>query len=388
MKKIISFLIALCIFTTGVASYNWKLDENLNKKVFSNENAVNNVGFIVLSDNDGLNSAMLKNNTLLVMGSSELHPATTIELEAFPPTLYNKENYDFNVVLLGKGYTQSLWHAIELAAISDKIKNKKVAFIISPQWFTEEGVNSAAFASLFSAKTYYQALNNNKLSDETKTYIKERTEALLQNSGNINLLDSTYENKDFIGKFGNSLYNFILDIRSKKETLEVYGEIEEEQRKEVTAEKIDYSEYMQSAEKLGEKYCTNNEFGIFDEYYTTYIQEDVEELKGSYSERSFCISPEYNDLKLFLQVCQESGIEPLLISIPVNGRWYDYAGFPKMDREQYYQNIRDIAADFDVELADFSDKEYEKYFLGDIMHLGWKGWVYLDESFYKFYKEN
>ena len=38
-------------------------------------------------------------------------------------------------------------------------------------------------------------------------------------------------------------------------------------------------------------------------------------------------------------------------------------------------------------MADFSNKEYEEYFLKDIMHLGWKGWVYLDDKVYQFYKK-
>lgn len=32
--------------------------------------------------------------------------------------------------------------------------------------------------------------------------------------------------------------------------------------------------------------------------------------------------------------------------------------------------------------------EYEDYFLKDVMHLGWKGWVYVDEAIDKYYKEN
>ena len=92
-------------------------------------------------------------------------------------------------------------------------------------------------------------------------------------------------------------------------------------------------------------------------------------------------------MQLFLDICKDLKIEPLLISVPVNGRWYDYTGFSKEDRNQYYQNIRDIASKNNVELADFSDKEYELYFLKDIMHLGWKGWVYLDEAIYNFYQK-
>ena len=83
----------------------------------------------------------------------------------------------------------------------------------------------------------------------------------------------------------------------------------------------------------------------------------------------------------------ETGIEPLIVSIPVNGRWYDWTGFSREDREIYYENIRSICSEYQVEMADFSNKEYEEYFLKDIMHLGWKGWVYLDDKVYQFYKK-
>jgi Protein involved in D-alanine esterification of lipoteichoic acid and wall teichoic acid (D-alanine transfer protein) len=38
-------------------------------------------------------------------------------------------------------------------------------------------------------------------------------------------------------------------------------------------------------------------------------------------------------------------------------------------------------------VADFSDKEYEKYFLKDIMHIGWKGWVYVNQSLVQFHEK-
>jgi D-alanine transfer protein len=90
---------------------------------------------------------------------------------------------------------------------------------------------------------------------------------------------------------------------------------------------------------------------------------------------------------MFLNVCKDLEIDVMLISIPVNGMWYDYTGFSKEDREGYYEKIRVISKDYNVRLADFSDKEYEKYFLRDIMHIGWKGWVYVDEAIYNFYQE-
>ncbi len=38
-------------------------------------------------------------------------------------------------------------------------------------------------------------------------------------------------------------------------------------------------------------------------------------------------------------------------------------------------------------VVDFSGHEYDKYFLKDTIHLGWKGWIYFDEAVQKFYSE-
>ena len=36
--------------------------------------------------------------------------------------------------------------------------------------------------------------------------------------------------------------------------------------------------------------------------------------------------------------------------------------------------------------ADYSEHEYDPYFMRDTIHIGWKGWVYLDEDMQKFLK--
>ena len=97
-------------------------------------------------------------------------------------------------------------------------------------------------------------------------------------------------------------------------------------------------------------------------------------------------SPEFSDLQLFIDLAKVLDIEVMIVSVPMNAYWYDYAGYDKNQRKAYYERIRKIAGENNIDLADFSDKEYEKYFLKDIMHLGWKGWVYLDEAIYNFAK--
>ena len=49
---------------------------------------------------------------------------------------------------------------------------------------------------------------------------------------------------------------------------------------------------------------------------------------------------------------------------------------------------RAIAKEYNVELKDLSKDEYTKYFFEDNVHIGWKGWVKVNESIYEFKKEN
>ena len=96
-------------------------------------------------------------------------------------------------------------------------------------------------------------------------------------------------------------------------------------------------------------------------------------------------SPEYDDLKCFLDVADELGIEVILVSIPVNEMWSEYRGELC---DVYYENIRKIATEYEcVNLLDMTGYGKEKYFFRDIMHLGWKGWTRINEALYKEFKE-
>ena len=80
-------------------------------------------------------------------------------------------------------------------------------------------------------------------------------------------------------------------------------------------------------------------------------------------------------------MAKELDLEVILVSIPVNAKWYSYTG---VLLDNYYQNIRIIAGEYDnIVFVDMSIYENEKYFLKDIMHLGWKGWTRINEALYK-----
>ncbi len=93
---------------------------------------------------------------------------------------------------------------------------------------------------------------------------------------------------------------------------------------------------------------------------------------------------EYADLSCFLEVCREVGIEPLVVILPVHGAWYDREGVPAERAAGVLRarpRHRDTAG---AAYADFSTCEYEKYFLCDTVHPGWRGWVRIEQAFYDF----
>ena len=389
MKKVYAFLIAIILVLISVKG----IDVYLKKQLTNNIDKLYYYNSDIKNSNDYVMDNILKKETIVVLGSSELFSNDEI---AYPPYLYNYGYSNYNSILMGRGYMQSIHHAMSIGALSNNIKNNKVVLIISPQWFTEAHLSSDIYSSRFSEANYIEFLKNKNISKENKMKVAERLESLLTSDPTelekINKYEDIYlyhNDVNPINFLKIKIYDGFINLKNNYNLTKEFKNINNSinYNNYVDANEINYNKLLEKAESIAKIQCTTNEFGISDNYFNTYVKDNLESRKNSEQNSSYVKSKEYDDLQLFLDICKDLKIEPLLISVPVNGRWYDYTGFSKEDRNQYYQNIRDIASKNKVELADFSDKEYELYFLKDIMHLGWKGWVYLDEAIYNFYQK-
>lgn len=54
---------------------------------------------------------------------------------------------------------------------------------------------------------------------------------------------------------------------------------------------------------------------------------------------------EMNDYKFFLSVCNEFNIKLYIILLLVNGWYYDYVGFSKEKRDEYYKIVEKMVED-------------------------------------------
>ncbi len=332
----------------------------------------------------------LGEDTLLVMGSSELeHGKDT------PYQLLNlSKSMHQEIMAVGAGYYQSLFHATALAALEGKLAKRKVALLVSPQWFRKSGVKDKAYASRFAEENYIDMLRSSAISEKTKHYIAERTDELLQVDEATRKRAARYNREYLAGtaSAADRLVNrwYLHFLEEKNQTMiardiavtALTGGLRDTPQTDET----DFAVLAQKAQEDAAKVETN-EFYVEDDYYQAHITNRLDKVKDQGIKTGYTKSPEYDDLRCFLDVCRETGIEPLLVIIPVNGYWYDYIGFDKENRDTYYANIRQIAKDYDVEVADFSDKEYEPYFMEDTVHIGWKGWVETSEAILRFAKE-
>lgn len=119
---------------------------------------------------------------------------------------------------------------------------------------------------------------------------------------------------------------------------------------------------------------------IENKFYKRLVNADLTKFKGSRKNEDYTVSPEYEDFQLVIDILKDAGAKPLFISIPVNGYWYDYNEYPQERRQKYYEKMEQVLTNANVPYVNFSDHEYDPYFIMDTIHIAWKGWVYVDQE--------
>ncbi len=339
--------------------------------------------------------SLKRSDIINVYGSSELNTKT---VDSHPSNFFKKNYNGFDVNLVGTGYCQSIIHAISLGAVDDSVKNKKLVIIVSPQWFNKDGLTPEQFNMNFSELQFYELLNNKELDSSVKNYISNRVNYLTSKDSsypNMHIYAYLNSKNDIFSKIiltviepYYKLENYLLKIRDKSKTYEILEKYKTypSLKKDITS--INWQDEQNKANDIGKAKANNNQFYIINDVYNSSIKNNMQSYKDYYKGQSYSESPEYEDLKVLLNICKQRNIKPLFVSVPVNGRWYDYGGFTKEERETYYHKVKNLIDSYGYEVADFTTNEYEPYFLKDTMHLGWKGWLNVDKAIDEYYNKN
>ena len=334
------------------------------------------------SSSVGFVRANLKDNSLLVLGSSEFSTPARL-VPQVPAAIMGTHNYGMRLMLVGEAFDQCLWDTIALGAMANEgLPNNKVAVIVGLGQFTDGGLDNATFQTRFS-RSLYRAFNaNGRIPANLRERVRERLaqqgvdETTLRSalpSDPVDAVDATvFDAMDDL-----KLRNQLNDVRASGIPLA-----------EGPVETPNWDALHEEALLDAERMSTNNEWGVEDAFYTSQLAPALESLAGARGGETYTNTPEYDDLNLFLSVCEACGISPMVVIQPSLGPYYDHIGISQQTRADAYEHIRSVVASHPTaRLADFSNREYERYFMFDIVHFGWTGWIEAQKALYDFATE-
>ena len=326
--------------------------------------------------------------TLVLLGSSEL--TTTINEDYHPKKIFNYE--DFNIMQIGVGNSQNIIHAATIGSIGNDIRNNEIVMIQSIQWFdNKNGILKDAFLSRISSEHVYNTMANDKISKETKEKFINRVIELSSTNKVLNKKYRSYK-KYFVEEQGNfitgeflKLDNYFYKLKNKYEFFKNKGR----ENYPLSGEKTPDYNWKELDEKVTEQAkerTNNNDYQIDNTYYDKYIKTKYDQLKNSSKNTKYDESKEYDDLDILLSIVKDLNLNMKFAILPANGKWSDYVGIDSEKRRVAYNNLKEIAKKNNIEVMDYSSKEYEEYYMYDAMHLGWRGWIDFERDLYKLKK--
>lgn len=432
MKKAVKIVITLCIIAfvadMTVAGLSYYLTKRIQTLYSQKEDALSLINGEPAKDKGNVwIQQSAKHHDLMLMGSSELSSPVRQNIKFN----YPNTTYPHNISTMGHADVQNMLHAIDIGANEESYRKSDVVIVESIQWFFGDDISQDGFMSNFSELQFYEFLKNPHISYKNKDYLCKRflemdnRRAVVMTEDNIAKIEDSrlsgiagkvakhihfkipvseydYPQTHILAKMYIShnpmkkcvymllqpYYHFrygLMKIKDQYAAYQYLKAVDGSYNKKIF--ETDWKSQMATAEIEGKTSCTNNDIYVYDDYYTTYLKDSWETQKDSNSGVSALNSKEWGDFQFLLSVCRELGIKPYIINVSCNGYYYDYTGLDPAMRQKYYARLDKTAAQYGVSAySDLKNKEYEPYVFVDVMHLGWKGWIYVTKAITEHFK--
>ncbi len=348
-----------------------------------------------------LQEAVRQPDLLVVVGSSELL-ADTGQYQA--NQFFQTYPTGFNTFIVARAGMNSLNMAQDIAAAGPALQGKKVVISFTPSMFSPEAIQEGTYPGNFSRLHALEFTFNSQLSWSLKQSMAER---MLQYPETLDkdiilrlALDklSTGSRKDRLMYFAvlplGVLETWVVSLQDHWEAVNyIWQHPELSSRTPREPASIDWKALAAKAKKETEAQATNNPFGFDNEVFNRkYGKVSPARAKGS-ADGNFVnklkVSPEWDDLDLLLRTLKEIGAEPLVLSRPYSGLYYDNVGNFLKARTVYYDMLQKEAASYGIQVVDFRSFDEELYFNRDATsHTSPMGWVYVDQALDTFFHEN
>jgi D-alanine transfer protein len=349
------------------------------------DTAASSLGASVLSSSVIKRQAMNSDKRYIpFFGSSELRRFNI----SHPSVLAKKYKRGYTPFLLGTKGTQSLSHFLFINAMGESAYGKRAVFIISPQWFQKKGIEEAAVTQFCSPLENYHYISDPKTPAEERRYFAKRMlsfdhmhhDAVLTPAFESMAKDATVNRTETRRGKANLMLLALEDGRFSKFFIENHEGAIRSKLKSLP-DKYDTDALAKLATKIGMRHTTNNKFYISNNFYRWRIKPELKHWKGKQKKLSYDKSPEYGDFELVLSQMASKEMDVLFVIPPVNETWTAYTGLSSEMYQRFVSKIRrQLESQGFTNVLDLSRRGGEPYFMQDTIHLGWLGWLAVDEA--------
>jgi D-alanine transfer protein len=346
--------------------------------------------------------AFAEPNMLPIYGASELVVAQPYQYAYRASALFQRAPTGFRVFPVGWHGASSLNMLQRLAAAGASIHGKKVVIIVSPgNFFNRDNQAPDSYAGNFSRLQANELAFSTDLSFELKQAAARRllryprtladdalaSFALRQLADGSPSAQALYYAVLPLGK----LHALVLRLQDHWELLSYIWKHRQLRPSVPRAHHpIDWQATLDQAKALFQRHSDNNAFGFDNNVWNEKLSRVAAHAQNSRNDARFLAglrsSQEWGDLALLLRELRELGAQPLILSAPIDGPYYDYLGVSAQARSAYYRKLEAAVQPFGVPLRDFADHDGDTDFLLDFGgHPSAVGWVYFDQAIDEFY---
>ena len=292
----------------------------------------------------------------------------------------------FGVFSVGKPGSASLILLQKLAAMGSDLRGKKVAISISPTYFFRQDVPAAYYNGNFSLLQAGEIIYSPHLSFGLKRDVARRMLRYPKTLEKSALLAFTLRRLASGSLMDRAVYygtvplglleNGILRIQDHCETL-LYI-LKRVWRLPVAVTRslrtVDWDGLMADATAQARKHNNSDTGSVGPEKGPEIF------VAGQQN------AHEWIDFELLLRGLNELGARPLVLSMPIDGKYFDRFGVGRPYRDLYYKRIRGLAEVHHIPLLAFEEHDLDEDFLvAHRDHLTDKGWLYFDKALDDFF---
>jgi D-alanine transfer protein len=331
---------------------------------------------------------------LPIYGSSELSAGSAgagRQLLATYPT-------GFMVFPIGWPKVGPLSMALTLASSASTGYQRKIALSLTPTYFS---IDDPFYEGSFTLLNANELAFSTQLSLALKERFAQRMLQFPQTVANDFILRFALNQLAYPAVWHRLLYVAIfplgrlqLWIYRLQDHWQVLSIIQEKQLSDTITrqpEMINWAEAIAQLSADAERHANNNPFGFDNDYWQEH-HEEILKTKNDWPDARLTPAIQQSrgwaDLDLLLSEVQELGVQPVILSVPIKGNYWDYRGNTATARAPYYQKIKAYAARYHMPIYTFEAYEADKYFVSDVFdHLSRRGWAYYAQVLDAFYHD-